>query len=70
MNDRTARLLASISIAVSVLAIGVSMYALSVMQDRSEEMHALTEGVQRALAAQRASDVPLRAPPPALDPGD
>jgi hypothetical protein len=70
MNDRTARLLAAVSIGIAGVAIVVSMYALSVVQERSEELHTLSDGVQRALAGQRARDVPLHSPPPALDPGD
>lgn len=70
MNDRTARLLAMISMGVAAVAIVVSMYALSLVQERSDELRALSEGVQRALAAQRVTEVPLRGPPPVLDPGD
>ena len=70
MNDRVARLLAAVSIAVAAIAVVIAVYALSIIQASSDELHALTDGVQRALAAQRASDVPLRRPPPALDPGD
>lgn len=69
MNDRTARLLAAVSIAIAGVAIVVSMYALSLVQERSQELRTLSDGVQRALAAQRASEVPLHGPRPALDPG-
>jgi hypothetical protein len=70
MNDRTARLLAAVSIGIALVSIAVSMYALSEMQARGAALEALSEGVQRALASQRASQVPLHGPPPALDPGD
>jgi hypothetical protein len=70
VNDRTARLLASVSIALAVVSVIVAMYALSLAEQRSDEMRALSEGVQRALAAQRSSEVPLHGPPPQLDPGD
>ena len=70
MNDRTARLLASVSIAIAIVSVIVAMYALSLAEQRSEEMRSLSDGVQRALAAQRSSEVPLRGPPPQLDPGD
>ena len=70
MNDRTARLLASVSIAIAIVSVIVSMYALSLAEQRSEEMRSLSEGVQRALAAQRSGEVPLHGPRPELDPGD
>jgi hypothetical protein len=70
VNDRTARLLASVSIAIAVTSVIVAMYALSLVQERSQELRTLTDGVQRALAAQRAMESPLRGPPPSLDPGD
>lgn len=70
MNDRVARLLAMVSIGIAAVAIVVAMYSLSLVQERSAELRALSEGVQRALAAQRATEVPLRGPPPQLDPGD
>lgn len=70
MNDRIARLLAATALGLAVVATGVSMYALSMLEERAEELRTLSEGVQRAIAAQRSLDVPLRPPPPALDPGD
>lgn len=70
MNDRLARLLAAVSIGIAGVAVAIAMYALSMMQQSHEELQTLTQGVQRALSAQRSSDVPLHAPPPALDPGD
>jgi hypothetical protein len=70
VNDRTARLLAAVSIGIALVSIVISMYALSMMQERGAELETLSEGVQRALASQRASEVPLRPPPPTLDPGD
>jgi hypothetical protein len=70
MNDRLARTLAAVSIGLAAIAVVVSMYALSILQETEHELRALSDGVTRALAAQRSSDVPLRGPPPALDPGD
>ena len=70
MNDRLARVLAAVAIGLGAVAVVVSMYALSVVQECSDQLEAITEGVQRALAAQRSTEVPLHGPPPALDPGD
>ena len=70
MNDRLARTLAAVAMGLAAIAVVVAMYALALVQERSDELHSLSEGVQRALAAQRSTEVPLHAPPPALDPGD
>ncbi len=69
MNDRVARALASVSIGLAAVAVVVALYCLQLVQERSEELHTLSDGVARALASQRSSDVPLHAPRPALDPG-
>ena len=69
MNDRFARLLASISLAIAAVAIVVAVYALNEIDVRTRQVESLTEALESALAVQRSASIPLRPPPPALDPG-
>jgi hypothetical protein len=69
MNDRFARLLASVSLAIAAVSIVVAIYALNIIEERTDQVQQLTRALESALATQRAASVPLHGPPPALDPG-
>ncbi len=49
MSDRTTRLLASLALAIALVALVIAGYALSLEQERTEELHELSDSVGRAL---------------------
>ncbi len=65
MNDaRLAKILASLALAVALIALLVAGYALSLEEARTAEMEALSERARRALETPPA---PVRPPPMGLD---
>lgn len=69
MNDKLARTIAAVSLAVALVSLVIAGYSLSLVEDRTAQVRTLAEALTRALASQQSADVPLHAPPPALDPG-
>lgn len=74
MKDRTARLLAATAVALSLVALVLAAYAVSLAGQGREDVRHLGESLTRALELGRgrsnAAEVPLRSPPPQLDPDD
>jgi hypothetical protein len=61
---RTARILASVALALALLALVVAGYALSLEQERTEELRELSESVRRAIDGRMHGGT---GPPPGLD---
>jgi hypothetical protein len=68
LSDRTTRLLASLALAIALVALVIAGYALSLEQERTEELHELSDSVGRALRS-RSHDA-VRPPPLGLDEGE
>ena len=66
-GDPLARRLAASALACALVALVLAGYAVSLQQERRDELRALTESLQRAVHLDRAAEMPLRAPPPMLD---
>lgn len=74
MKDRTARLLAATALALALVALVVAAYAVSIASQGRDDVRRLGESLTRALqlggGRPGATEVPLRSPPPQLDPDD
>ena len=74
MKDRTARLRAATALALALVALVVAAYAVSVASQGRDDVRRLGESLTRALqlggGRPGAAEVPLRSPPPPLDPDD
>lgn len=68
-GDRLARGIAAAALAIAAIAIVVALQALSLVEESSERVRALTESLEAALAVQRGHTEggPTRPPPPLLD---
>lgn len=67
-GDRLARAIAAVALAIAAVAIVVAIRALSLVEESTDRVRALTSSLEAALALQRGgSDAPLRPPPPQLD---
>lgn len=67
-DARTARILSSVALALALLALVVAGYALSLEQERTEELRQLSESVRRAIESHPIGHG--GPPPPALDDGE
>lgn len=70
MSDRLTRVLATVALAIALVALILAGYAVSLQQERTHEIEALSDALRGALEARPIRDVPLRPPPPALDDGE
>jgi hypothetical protein len=67
-GDRLARALAAVALAIAGVSIVVALRALSLVEESTDRVRALTSSLEAALAVQRGGvDVPLLPPPPSLD---
>jgi hypothetical protein len=68
-GDRLARGIAAVALAIAGVAIIVAMQALSLVEESTDRVRALTSSLEAALAVQRGhpTDAPLLRPPPQLD---
>jgi len=69
MNDRLARILAASALACALVAVVLAGYAVSIGETHVREVRRLTDGL-RAIAPETTQALPLRPPPPELDPDD
>lgn len=67
MSDRTTRILALLALAMSVIATGIAVNALSVAERREQELERLGNTIERAM---RVAPTPSGLPPATLDPGE
>jgi len=67
MSDRATRILALLALAMSVIAIGIAVHALSVAERREQELERLGSTIERAI---RVAPTPSGLPPATLDPGE
>lgn len=67
MSDRTTRTLASIALAVSLVALVLASYALYAQQRSEESLRAIGRELQRTLTPHV---LPMQGPPLELDPDD
>jgi hypothetical protein len=74
MKDPTARLLAAIALALALVALVVAAYGVSIASQGRDDVRALGTSLTRALEVSggrpNAPEMPMRGPPPELDPDD
>jgi len=66
-GDRATRLMASLALAASLLALALAGYALYAQQQAEQRMRDVGRELQRALSPRA---LPMRGPPLKLDPDD
>lgn len=71
MKDRVARTLASIALAVALVAAVLAAYAVVQGAQYLEDVESLGEAMDRAMRDESGRNtLPMVGPPPTLDPGD
>lgn len=71
MSDRVARTLASLALAVALVAAVLAGYAVVQGRQYLSDVKALGEAMDRAMRDESGRNtLPMRGPPPTLDPGD
>lgn len=71
MNDRVARTLASVALAVALVAAVLAGYAIVQGRQYLEDVESLGGAMERAMRDERGRNtLPMLGPPPTLDPGD
>ena len=67
-GDRLARALAAVALAIAGVSIVVAVRALSLVEESTDQVRALTTSLEAALAVRRGEgDRALLPPPPSLD---
>ena len=67
-GDRLARAIAAVALAIAAIAIVVAVRALSLVEESTDRVRALTTSLEAALALQRGvGSAPLLPPPAHLD---
>lgn len=71
MTDRVARTLASLALAVALVAAVLAGYAVVQGREYLEDVKSLGGALDRAMRDESGRNtLPMRGPPPLLDPGD
>ena len=69
MNDRTARILAALGLAVALMSLTISGWAAMTVARQEERLRALGESMQERLLPEGGGieALPMHAPPPTLE---